>query len=143
MSGENDPSDVRRRGLLSAVAILMMTCLATFDAFLSPAGQLDGLDGVRIAMVMLLALVLILRSTTGFTIRREPPEMGDELVRSNRASAALWGLGAMVLSTMSATVAGLFTTLSLVSVAPLILVAGAVAAAGCFALLEARGQTGE
>jgi hypothetical protein len=49
----------------------------------------------------------------------------------------------MVPNTMRATVAGVFTVLSREHVAALLLLAGAVAAAGRFALLKARGQTGE
>lgn len=143
MPRQADPSESRRRALLIAGATLLVTCVSTFDAFMTKTEQLDSFDIVRISMVMLLSLVLALRSTTGFTIRREQPELGDELVRANRASAALWGFGTMFLGAIIASIAGFVTAMPLARAAPLILVAGAVAATARFTLLEARGQTGE
>ena len=97
-------------------------------------------DIVRIAGFCALVVVLVLRSTTAFSLVGRNAELDDELSRANRAAAAQAGFLAAILGGVVALIASLFVALSATEVLPFVLMLGAFVAAVRFARLEKRGE---
>jgi hypothetical protein len=134
-----DPSERRRRALIAVVLILIMAGTAAVDALSEHAGALRLVDGARLAAVLLLSLVVSLRATTSFTLKRRDAALDDELTRANRASAATWGFWALMLTALAMAVASALWPVGLVELAPGVMVLGAAVAGLRFIFLERRG----
>jgi hypothetical protein len=134
-----DPSERRRRALTGVLMILVMAGFAAVDALSSREGEWRLVDGVRVGAILLLALVVAVRSTTSFRFGARVPALDDELARANRASAAGWGFWALMTALVAASAAGFWQRLSVVEVAPAVLVIGAAAAGLRFVFLERAG----
>jgi hypothetical protein len=140
MAQTRDPAERRRRAILAAVAIMVMVGAGVMTALAEHAGALRSVDIVKVGMLIVLALVLGLRSTTSFTLTTRNPVLDDELTRANRASAARAGYWALMLGAALAFVCGVLTDIKVTEVAPLLLAMGAAGAGIRFAILEARGD---
>lgn len=134
-----DPSERRRRALIGAVLMTIMAGAAAVDALSEHAGALRLIDGARLSAVLLLSLVVAIRATTNFTLRRREPALDDELTRANRASAAAWGFWALMLASLALAVARVLWPVGLVDLAPGLIVIGAAAAGMRFIFLERAG----
>ena len=134
-----DPSERRRRALIAAVLLMIMAGTAAVDALSEHADALRLIDGVRLAAVLLLSLVVPIRATTNFSLRRREPALDDELTRANRASAAAWGFWALMLASLALAVARVLWPVGLVDLAPGMIVIGAAAAGLRFVFLERAG----
>ena len=134
-----DPSERRRRALIAAVLLMIMAGTAAVDALSEHADGLRLIDGVRLAAVLLLSLVVAIRATTNFSLRRREPALDDELTRANRASAAAWGFWALMLASLALAVARVLWPVGLVDLAPGVIVIGAAAAGLRFVFLERAG----
>ena len=138
-------SDVRgrrRRGTILAGAIflgLIGLQAVSMGAPITP-GAARAVDIVRMAGFCALVVVLVLRSTTAFSLVGRNAELDDELSRANRAAAAQAGLIAAMFGGVVALMASLFVALSVTDVLPLVLMLGAFVAAVRFARLEKRGE---
>ena len=138
-------SDVRGRrwrGTILAGAIflgLIGLQAVSMSAPITP-GAARAVDIVRIAGFCALVVVLVLRSTTAFSLVGRNAELDDELSRANRAAAAQAGFLAAILGGVVALIASLFVALSAMEVLPLVLMLGAFVAAVRFARLEKRGE---
>lgn len=140
MPKTNQTPRARRGQLIAATGVLLLTCVMASDA-IAPRGEaLRAVDLVRIGTVLLLVLVLALRSTTGFRVRREGPELHDELTRANRATAARWGFWSLLTGLAACLVASLFWPLPLTEVVSILLLVGVVTATVTFTALEGRGD---
>ncbi|MEZ5938001.1 MAG: hypothetical protein R3C52_07250 [Hyphomonadaceae bacterium] len=128
----------RRRSLMAALAILIMTALQvlTFRREVLEAGSIRLVDAVQLAGFVVLALVLALRSTTAFRMPWRRPELNDELVVHNRGSAARWGFWALVVCGLAALVATYAFHVSGYDTLPFLVTIGVGAAAARFAFLE-------
>ena len=135
-----DPGKRRRRVLTAALLILVMASFTAIDALSSHDWQWRLIDQVRVGAIVLLALVLSLRSTTGVTLRRRDPALDDELTRANRASAAVWGYWAFFAAITGAFAISFFWVLESAEILLLLLVIGAAAAGIRFVALERLGE---
>jgi hypothetical protein len=127
----------RRRAVLAGAAVLLAVFATVMTV--SPADTLRDVDLVRTAGFVGLALVLAVRSTTAFSFAGRNAVLDDELTRANRASAARIGFWAMFLAAVAMLVASFFETVTPMQIIPVVIGAGAVAAALRFAVLEGRG----
>jgi hypothetical protein len=135
-----DPSRRRRGALTAATLIMLMSAGAAVDALAEHAGAWRLIDFVRLAAILLLALVVSVRSTTNFSLARRVPALDDELTRANRASAATWGFWSFFVALLAAYGATLALPVALQELAPAVLVCGAGAAGLRFVFLERRGE---
>lgn len=135
-----DPSERRRRTLLSALIIMFAVGGGALDAAYDRVGDWRPVDIVKVSGIIALALVLALRSTTAIRITKRNPELDDELSRANRASAAAWGFWGLTLVLLAAFAFSFYEPVSLTRIAPFLLVMGGATAAMRFVFLERRGS---
>src|SRR5262245_53889117 len=95
-----------------------MAGTAALDALSEHGDALRLVDGVRLAAVLVLSLVVSLRSTTNFSFMKRDAALDDELTRANRASAATWGFWALLLTALAMAVARALWPAGLVDLAP-------------------------
>ncbi|HOY78090.1 MAG TPA: hypothetical protein PLN33_09805 [Hyphomonadaceae bacterium] len=132
----------RRRGTILAGAIFLALIGLQAVSMAAPItpGAARGVEIVRMAGFCGLVIVLVLRSTTAFSLMGRNAELDDELSRANRAAASQAGLIAAMVGGVVALMASLFVALSVSDVLPLVLMLGAFVAAVRFARLEKRGE---
>lgn len=129
----------RRRGVIIAFAVLLTTMSAAYTAYSAPiAGGLRAVDILRAAAFLMLAAIISIRSTTGFSLIGRNAVLDDELTRANRADAARAGFWALMIASVAGFIASYFVTLTLAEASPLLIAVGAGAAALRFARLEGR-----
>ncbi len=134
-----DPTIRRRRAIVAGALVFVLIGLGSLQSMSHHDEAWRLVDIIKIGSLMALAVVLSLRSTTGFRITPRDPALEDELTQANRANAAQTGFWAMIAATVLAFVAGLNSDLTLAETAPLILGVGAISAAARFVILERRG----
>lgn len=140
-TGKPQTPDVRRRALLIAVSVMLMTLIAVYSAFTDNiAGSWAALDLIRAAALLFLVLVLSTRSTTSFTMNRRDPVLDDELSRANRASAARYGFWSLMLGLLLSFVINLWIQVELTQAAPVLMALGAAGATLRFVVLEHAGD---
>jgi hypothetical protein len=144
MAKPRSRADRRRRVLMSSVAVMIIIIggFITSTAAIH-TGHPRAVDLVRTGGFVLWSLVIALRATTAFTFLKRDPTLDDELTRANRASAARAGFWAMMIGVWLALAGALYTDLTVLAVAPLLVAMGAAGAALRFSLLEARGDEAE
>ncbi|MFT3725868.1 MAG: hypothetical protein QM773_20075 [Hyphomonadaceae bacterium] len=132
----------RRRGVILAGAIflgLLGLHVIGMGAPITP-GAARAVEIVRMTGFCGLVIVLMLRSTTAFSLVGRNAELDDELTRANRAAAAQAGFIAAMIGGVIVLMASLFVPLSVMEVLPLVLMLGSFVAAVRFAWLEKRGE---
>jgi len=134
-----DPSERRRRTILSALLIMLCLGGGALGAAYDHVGAWRPVDMVRIGGIIATALVLALRSTTAIRFTKRNPELDDELSRANRVSAAGWGFWGLTLTLLAAFVFSFYEPVTLTRIAPILLVMGAATAGLRFVFLERRG----
>ena len=134
-----DPTIRRRRSIVAGALVFVLIGLGSLQALSHQDEAWRPVEIVKIGSLMVLAVVLALRSTTGFRTAPRNPALEDELTQANRANAAQIGFWAMIAATVLAFVAGLTSDLTLAETAPQILGVGAISAAVRFVILERRG----
>lgn len=140
-TGKPQTPDVRRRALLIAVSVMLMTLIAVYSAFTDNIpGSWAALDLIRTAALLFLVLVLSTRSTTSFTMNRRDPVLDDELSRANRASAARYGFWSLMLGLLLSFVINLWIPVELTQAAPVLMALGAAGATLRFVVLEHAGD---
>lgn len=135
-----DPAVRRRRALAAAVMILIMAGAAAVDVLVERADAWRAIDYVRLAAILVMALVISVRATTSMTLLPRVPALDDELTRANRASAAIWGFWTFFLVLVAAFVASQLLPVTLQELAPMVLVCGTAIAGLRFVLLERAGE---
>jgi hypothetical protein len=131
----------RQRVVLAGVIILMTGAVAGLNAFadMSPGASWRGVDIVRVSGLVALSFVLLIRSTTAFSLMGRNPALDDELTRAHRASAARVGFWVMFLGAaacLAAVIAGIAVTVQEATLA--LMAIGAMSAALRFSILERR-----
>ena len=137
---QRDPSERRRRSLIVGVMVLFAVGGSALDrAIFEHAGHWRLVDYVAVSALMLLALIIAVRSTTSFSLRKRNPVLDDELSQANRADAARWGYWVLMLALFGLFLANFRWPFGLADIAPMVIVAGAAAAGMRFAYLERQG----
>ena len=96
-------------------------------------------DQVRVGAFVFMALALMLFVLTGGRSARRYPELNDELVRANRASALRLGYVSVMLALIGVYVAMLLTPIDVQKYLPLLVAFGVVVPSLRFAMLERVG----
>lgn len=139
--GKHQTPDVRRRALLVAVAIMLMTLISAYTAINgSSPGNWRPVDLVQAGALLLLVVVLSTRSTTSFALFGRNTVLDDELTRANRASAARYGFWSLMLGLLASFVISLWLPVQLTQVALILMALGAASAALRFVALEHAGD---
>ena len=139
--GKPQTPEVRRRALLVAVAIMLMTMIAAYTAFTdSGPGDWRVVDLVRASALLVLVIVLSTRSTTSFTFIGRNAVLDDELTRANRASAARYGFWLLMIGLLASFVLNLWLPIQLTQAAPVLMALGAAGATLRFVVLEHVGD---
>lgn len=127
--------------MIVAVAIMFMTLIAAFTAFIdSGPGDWRAVDLVRATALLILVVVLATRSTTNFTFIGRSAVLDDELTRANRASAARYGFWSLMIGLLASFVLNLWLPVQLTQAVPLLMAFGAATATLRFVLLEHVGD---
>jgi heme A synthase len=143
MSGINNAEGLLRMRT-RVIAVLAVIIMGLQGAVLAATEQitLNGgrtVDQVKVGAFVFMALALMLFILTGGRRARRFPELNDELVRANRASALKLGYASLMLVLIGVYVAMLLTPLDIGKFMPLFIAFGIVVPALRFALLERVG----
>jgi hypothetical protein len=143
MSGINNAEGLLRMRT-RVIAVLAVIIMGLQGAVLAATEQitLNGgrtVDQVKVGAFVFMALALMLFILTGGRRARRFPELNDELVRANRASALKLGYASLMLVLIGVYVAMLLTPLDIRKFMPLFIAFGIVVPALRFALLERVG----
>ena len=143
MSGINNAEGLLRMRT-RVIAVLAVIIMGLQGAVLAATEQitLNGgrtVDQVKVGAFVFMALALMLFILTGGRRARRFPELNDELVRANRASALKLGYASLMLVLIGVYVAMLLTPLDISKFMPLFIAFGIVVPALRFALLERVG----
>jgi hypothetical protein len=129
----------RRRSVRGGVFVLMLAVVAALNyAYRFEMGAPHLVDFLRLGALIILALVVALRATTGFSFMKTDPAMNDELARANRAAAARRGFWTMMIAAIGICIGSLFFPFTAYEVMLVMLLTGAGAAGLSFARLEAK-----
>lgn len=134
-----DPSERRRRSVLSAMIILLAVGAGAIEATAAHQGAWRPIEFIKIGAILLLAFVLAVRSTTAMRLGPRNPALDDELTRANRGSAAGWGFWALMLALLGVFIASFRFNLTIIEMAPLLLVGASAVAGMRFVFLERQG----
>ena len=130
----------RRRAIRASVFVLMLGVFAALNyAYRFERGAPHLVDVLRLGALIILAIVVSLGATTGFSFRKHDPTMNDELVRANRAAAARRGFWTMMIVAIGVCIGSLYFPFTAYEVMLVMLLTGAGAAGLSFARLEAKG----
>jgi hypothetical protein len=138
----NDPDRAlsRRSRVIAVLAIFLMAgqggVLAATEQIALNGGR--AVDQFRVGAFVVFALALLMFLLTGG--RKRSPQMNDELVRANRASALKLGYVSLMLVLIGVYVAMLLTPLEIGKFMPLFIAFGVAVPALRFAILERVGS---
>ena len=135
-------SELRWRAMLFASVVMLAMAGGYLLAAIGQPSPFRADNVLVMAVILVAACQLGLRATTSSSLVNflaRDPALEDELVRANRASAARFGFWTLMLGAAVAFVAALFTPITVVQAAPLLVSAGAAVAGLRFAIREARG----
>lgn len=131
----------RRSRAVAVLAVLLMslqgTALVATEQITLNGGRL--VDQVKVGAFVFMALALMLFVLTGGRSARRYPELNDELVRANRASALRLGYVSVMLALIGVYVAMLLTPIDVQKYLPLLVAFGIVVPSLRFAMLERVG----
>lgn len=134
-----EPPERRRRSVIVAMLILLTSGVGVLDAISNHGDELRSVDKVHGGVLLFLALLIALRTTTGFRFGRRDPALTDELTTANRASAATWGFWALMTALAAALFVNMQWPLSMAETVPVLIATGAVSAGIRFVYLERQG----
>jgi hypothetical protein len=131
-----------RNRVIAVLAVVLMSLqgavLAATEHVTLNGGRT--VDRVQVGAFVAFALALMLFVLTGGRRARKYPQMNDELVQANRASALKLGYVVTILALIGVYVAMLLTPIDVFKYIPILITFGLVVPALRFSLLERRGE---
>ncbi len=128
--------------MLSSMIIMFAVAGGALDTAYEHGDHWRPIDFFRVGAILVFSLILALRATTAIRFTPRNPALDDELTRANRASAAGWGFWGLMVVLFAAFAFSFYEPVSLMRIAPMLLVTGAAIAAFRFVFLERRGSRG-
>jgi hypothetical protein len=132
----------RRSRVVAVLAVLLMSAqgatLAATEHVTLNGGR--SVDQVQVGAFVAFALALMLFVLTGGRRAKKYPQMNDELVQANRASALKLGYVVTMLALIGVYVAMLLVPMDVTKYIPLLITFGIVVPALRFSLLERSGE---